>query len=71
MPEIRQLIGVPLVESEKLFGWLLAINRIDGGEFGTVEASLLSSVATILGIHSGNIELYQQQASSWRASCGR
>ena len=31
-------------------------------EFGTVEASLLSSVAAILGIHSGNIELYRQQS---------
>ena len=31
-------------------------------EFGTVEASLLSSVATILGIHGGNITLYQEQA---------
>jgi HD-GYP domain-containing protein (c-di-GMP phosphodiesterase class II) len=31
-------------------------------EFGTVEASLMSSVATILGIHSGNINLYREQA---------
>ena len=32
------------------------------GEFGTSEANLLSSVAAILGIHSGNAELYRQQA---------
>jgi putative nucleotidyltransferase with HDIG domain len=52
-----------------LFGWLFAMNHTGSGdvansefEFGTVEASLLSSVATILGIHSGNITLYQEQA---------
>jgi len=61
-PEIRQMIAVPLSEGDNLFGWLAAFNHIEGGEFGTVEASLLSSVATILGIHSGNTELYRQQA---------
>jgi len=60
--EVRELITVPLVEGENLFGWLAAVNHVDGAEFGTVEASLLSSVGAILGIHSGNIELYRQQA---------
>lgn len=62
LPQIRQLVMVPLAEGENLFGWLAALNHVAGGEFGTVEASLLSSVAAILGIHSGNIELYRQQA---------
>ena len=53
---------MPLAEGENLFGWLAAVNHADGGEFGTVEASLLGSVGTILGIHSGNIDLYQQQS---------
>ncbi len=61
-PEVQQMIAVPLAEGENLFGWLAAFNHADGGEFGTVEASLLSSVGTILGIHSGNIELYRQQS---------
>jgi len=61
-PQVRQLIAVPLAESDNLFGWLLAINHVDDQQFGTVEASLLSSVAAILGIHSGNIELYRQQS---------
>ncbi len=61
-PEVRQLIAVALVEGENLFGWLAAVNHASQGEFGTVEASLLSSVATIVGIHSGNLELYRQQA---------
>ena len=61
-PEVRQLIAVPLAEGDNVFGWLAAINHVSGGEFGSVEASLLNSVGTILGIHGGNIELYRQQS---------
>jgi hypothetical protein len=61
-PQIRELIVVPVGEGEQLFGWLAAFNHTDGGEFGTVEAGLLSSVSAILGIHGGNAELYRQQA---------
>ncbi len=60
-PEVRELVLVPLCEGDRLFGWLAAFNHNLGGEFGTVEASLLSSVGAILGIHSGNTELYQSQ----------
>jgi len=59
---IRELVIVPLAEGEKLFGWLAAFNHTSGQQFGTVEANLLNSVGTILGIHSSNIELYRQQA---------
>ncbi|MBN2021868.1 MAG: HD-GYP domain-containing protein [Pirellulales bacterium] len=59
---IRQLIIVPLAEGDNVFGWLAAMNHAAGGEFGTVEASLMSSVGTILGIHSGNLDLYRQQS---------
>ena len=61
-PAVRQLIVVPLVEGTKVFGWLAAVNHARGLELGTVEASLLTSVAAILGIHSGNAELYREQA---------
>ncbi|MEW4560946.1 HD-GYP domain-containing protein [Bremerella sp. JC770] len=61
-PEIRQVIAVPLVEGDNIFGWLFAVNHSEDKGFGTVEASLLSSVGTILGIHSGNIELYRRQS---------
>ena len=60
-PAVREMIAVPLCEGENCFGWLVAFNHTQGGEFGTVEASMLSSVGTILGIHSGNAELYHQQ----------
>ncbi|PQO38563.1 HD-GYP domain-containing protein [Blastopirellula marina] len=59
---VRQIIAVPLIESENVFGWLFAFNHNEDKGFGTVEASLLSSVGTILGIHSGNIELYRRQS---------
>jgi hypothetical protein len=60
-PTLRQFILAPLVESNKLFGWLLVCNHVDDLEFGTVEASLLSSVGAILGIHCGNRDLYRLQ----------
>ncbi|MBN1909304.1 MAG: HD-GYP domain-containing protein [Pirellulales bacterium] len=61
-PRVRQIVVVPLAEGDNLFGWLAAVNHISDGEFGTVEASLMSSVGTILGIHSGNLELYRKQS---------
>jgi len=60
-PEVRQMIIVPLSEGANGFGWLAAFNRVDEGELGSVETNLLNSVGTILGIHSGNAELYQKQ----------
>ena len=62
LSEVRQLVVVPLAEGDNLFGWLAAVNHPCGDEFGTVEANLMNSVATILGIQSGNIELYRQQS---------
>ena len=61
-PEIHELILVPLCEGDNLFGWLGAFNFAGQGEFGSVEANLMSTVASILGIHGGNAELYRQQA---------
>ncbi len=59
---MRQAVVVPLMEGENLIGWLATFNHDKNREFGSSEASLLSSVAAILGIHAGNIELYRQQA---------
>ena len=68
-PDVREMISVPIREGNRLFGWLLALNHTGAGditnsevEFGTVEACLMASVATILGIHCGNIALYHEQA---------
>jgi putative nucleotidyltransferase with HDIG domain len=63
-PQVRQLVLVPLAEGKRRFGWLMAVNQRQGSEFGSVEASLLSSVAAILAIHSSNTDLYKQQADT-------
>jgi putative nucleotidyltransferase with HDIG domain len=62
VPEIQQAVIVPLTEGDNLFGWLASFNREERTEFGTSEASLLSSVAAILGVHASNLALYRQQA---------
>jgi putative nucleotidyltransferase with HDIG domain len=68
-PNVREIISVPIREGNRVFGWLLAVNHTGAGditnsegEFGTVEACLMASVATILGIHCGNIALYHEQS---------
>ena len=65
-PQVRQMMIVPLAEGENLFGWVAAFDHVTDGEFGTGEASLLNSIAVILGIHDGNILLYEQQAELMR-----
>jgi putative nucleotidyltransferase with HDIG domain len=61
-PSVRQMVVVPMAEGANLFGWLAVFNHLTDAEFGTVEANLLNTVAAILGIHSGNVELYRQQS---------
>jgi HD-GYP domain-containing protein (c-di-GMP phosphodiesterase class II) len=74
-PGIRQFVLVALVASDNVMGWLLAINRTrnpmydrDDGctdlsqpEFGTVEAGVISSTASILAINAQNLELFRQR----------
>lgn len=60
--EVNQLVLVPLAEGERVFGWLAAFNHQQDSEFGTTEAGLLNSVASLLGIHGSNIDLYRQQS---------
>jgi response regulator RpfG family c-di-GMP phosphodiesterase len=59
-PGLRNLVVAPIAEGCNRSGWILSCNLREGREFGTVEASLLNSVATILGTHVRNIELYEQ-----------
>jgi HD-GYP domain-containing protein (c-di-GMP phosphodiesterase class II) len=60
-PAVRQLVVVPLKDQDRVLGWLVACNHTYQAEFGTVEGILLSSVAAMLGIHSGNTQLYDDQ----------
>ncbi len=59
-PGLENLVIVPIAEGTHRSGWILSCNLSSGREFGTVEASLLNSIATILGTHVRNIDLYQQ-----------
>jgi HD-GYP domain-containing protein (c-di-GMP phosphodiesterase class II) len=61
-PDVRQLVVVPMSEGERVFGWLAIFNHTSDQEFGTVEASLLNSIGSMLGIHSSNRDLYRQQS---------
>jgi HD-GYP domain-containing protein (c-di-GMP phosphodiesterase class II) len=62
LPDVRELIIVPMADGGRLLGWLSILNHSTEGEFGTVEASLVNSIGAILGIHGSNRDLYRQQA---------
>lgn len=59
-PGLRNLVIVSVAEGSHRSGWILSCNRLHGREFGTIEANLLNSLATILGTHIRNIDLYEQ-----------
>ena len=59
-PGLRNFILMAIGEGGHRSGWLMVCNMRDGREFGSIEASLVTSVATILGTHVRNIELYEQ-----------
>ncbi len=61
-PTVRELVIVPISEGSRVFGWLAIFNHPLGQEFGTSEASLLSSIGTIIGIHAANADLYREQS---------
>lgn len=59
---VERMILVPIREGANCFGWMAAWNRTSDEEFGSVEANLMQSIASILGIHAGNHDLYRKQA---------
>jgi putative nucleotidyltransferase with HDIG domain len=61
-PQLRETVIVPITEGSRVFGWLAIFNHPLGQEFGTSEASLLSSIGTIIGIHAANADLYREQS---------
>lgn len=67
-PTIREAISVPIRSGSEISGWIVAVNhqpnagRADD-DFGNLETSLLSSVASMLGMHSGNVRLYNDQSN--------
>lgn len=76
LPGIAECILTALIQGPAIFGWLLAVNRthrqfppaegdegwaLSNSEFGTVEASLLGSVSSMLATHGRNVELFGQK----------
>ena len=73
-PEVREFMLVPVAKNDRLHGWLLAINRKRDSaadcdfywqetrlEFGTAEASVVRTAATMLASHAQNVELFRQK----------
>lgn len=72
---IDSLILCPISNNQSTFGWLLAVNRkakqatgqqsdqpgFHPCEFGTCEATLLSSAAAILATHMCNVDLFREK----------
>jgi HD-GYP domain-containing protein (c-di-GMP phosphodiesterase class II) len=56
---LERFVIVPIVESGERFGWLLALNTMDGSELGSIEASLMTAVAAILGTHEMHVKLFR------------
>lgn len=68
-PGVRQVVSAPLRSHDRVIGWIAAMNhRPTSGtalveeEFSGVEASLISSVASILAVHAGNRRLYYERS---------
>ncbi len=59
-PGLKNFVVVSISEGPHRLGWIMNCNLTGGGSFGTVEASLLNSIATILGTHLRNIDLYEE-----------
>ena len=60
-PELDNFVLVPVHAGTVPVGWLLCANGADGREFGTVEASLLASIAVTLGTHVQNAQAVHQR----------
>lgn len=59
-PGLQNFILVPIGEAPFRRGWIISCNLNEDEEYGSVEASLLNSIGTILGTHLRNIELYRE-----------
>jgi len=73
LPTLREVASVPIFNGDNPLAWLLALNHqgtaaADINQFSSVETRLLSSIATMLGIHSSNLRLYREQADLFASS---
>lgn len=59
-PGLRNFTLVAIADGNLRFGWICSCNYTGGDSFGSVQTGVLSSVASILGTHQHNLELYRQ-----------
>ncbi len=72
--DLREFVLVPVASRSRQMGWLLAVNRywsdeerpesewpLSQLEFGSSEASLLSTTASILATHASNLDLFREK----------
>ncbi len=77
-PSVREVVVAPIQSGTRVVGWLAAFNHrspasnrshdLANKTFGSIESSLLSSVAAILGVHHGNRELFHEQQTLFEGS---
>jgi len=74
-PGVRKFLMVAVAKGPRTLGWLVAINHLHQHrdrsenplwelshfEFGSVEAGLLSAVASMLATHAHNVELFRER----------
>ena len=61
--QIHNLMVAKVTGDSDHFGWAMLCNLPDGRQFGTVEATLLQSIATLFGTHRQNRVLYHELES--------
>ncbi len=74
VPGVHSLVIAPLSSGERMLGWLVAINREPSGdltmqrswqlcsdEFGSGEATLIATTASILATHAANLDLVREK----------
>jgi HD-GYP domain-containing protein (c-di-GMP phosphodiesterase class II) len=74
-PGVHKFLMVSVAKGSRSFGWLIAINHahqqrpahdnplweLSQFEFGSVEAGVLSAVASMLATHAHNVELFREK----------
>ncbi|HLJ12465.1 MAG TPA: HD-GYP domain-containing protein [Planctomycetaceae bacterium] len=58
-PGLKNMALMPIGDSRR-YGWICSCNCGDGQDFGSVQTSLLSSVASILATHQRNLDLFRE-----------
>lgn len=74
LPGVRSLVLAPLASGTRRMGWLVAVNRVSragqaveaswqlaSDEFGSGEATLMATTASILATHASNVELLREK----------